>query len=278
MSRVNLKRMQAASHMGFAAFLVLCVGFLASCAGRDSRPTPFDFNAATARVSDRPLVSWVDATPDGCAVGSSGPTLNPRNAIRYSRLSAIEALAAGSLEIDIQTISGSGARGSFEVSAQALSGTLANARIVALFADTESAREGQRRIRQVYALACWPEASLGGLPRPDYPDWLIEPPADADRICATGIAGPTWKSGDQGQSALWDARLALAIALESRIEKRIYDDGHGAAKIARQIDPSAQAQERAASASELDRDWSDEAGTGPVGLPGVLYGLACIED
>ena len=35
-----------------------------------------------------------------------------RNAIRYARMSAIESLAAGSLEVDVQTISGVGSRGS----------------------------------------------------------------------------------------------------------------------------------------------------------------------
>lgn len=271
MSRIDWTSMQAASLLGLAACLFSCAGSGSGAAGNE-----YSFSGDSE--SARPAVGWVDAPPAGCAVGSSGPTLNPRNAIRYARLSAIEALASGSLEVDVQTISGDGSRGSFEVSAQALSGTLENARIVALWADTESAGESRRRIRQVYALGCWPDASLRGLPRTEYPHWLIEPPAEQGEICATGIAGPTWKRKDQNDSALRDARLALAIALESRIEKRIYDDGHGVAKMARQIDPSIGALERAATAEELDRDWYDEAGRGPVGLPGVLYGLACIED
>ncbi len=271
MSRVDSKRMQVASLLGLAACFI-------SCAARGPGLSDDGHSAVNDRAGRRPLASWVDAPPADCAVGSSGPTLNPRNAIRYARQSAIEALASGSLEIDVQTISGEGSWGSFEVSAQALSGTLENARIVALWAETDLAAEGRRRIRQVYALGCWPEASLRDLPRPDYPRWLIEPPAKAGQICATGIAGPTWKSRDQSASALRDARLALAIALESRIEKRIYDDGHGVAKMARQITPSMRALARAASADELERDWYDEAGVGPVGLPSVLYGLACIED
>lgn len=263
MSRVGRNHEWAASLLGLAACLV-------SCAGNGVSSDPV--------ATSRGIVAWVEAPPAGCAVGASGPTLNPRNAIRHARLSAIESLAAGSLEVDVQTISGTGSRGSFEVSAQALSGTLENARIVALWADTESVGETRSRLRQVYALACWPDASLAGLPRPDFPHWLIEPPAEPGEICATGIAGPTWKSEDQSASALRDARLALAIALESRIEKRIYDDGRGAARMARQIDPSIAALERAAAAERLDREWLDVEGTGPVGLPGVLYGLACIED
>jgi hypothetical protein len=248
--------------------LVAC---FASCAGSSGKSDSGE-SAARARVA------WVDAAPPECAVGSSGPTLNPRNSIRNARLAAIEALAAGSLEVDIQTISGVGSKGSFEVSAQALSGTLENARIVAVWADTRTRGSVRSRVRQVYALACWPKASLSDLPAPDYPRWLIEPPAEKGQICATGIAGPTRKSDEQPESALRDARLALAAALESRIEKRIFDDGRGVAKMARQVDPSPAALARANSASELDRDWFDVSGAGPIGLPGVLYGLACIED
>jgi hypothetical protein len=159
-----------------------------------------------------------------------------------------------------------------------LSGTLVNARVVALWADVDDDNGSGRRIRQVYSLACWPDASLREIPEPPYPIWILEPPTHDGKICATGVAGPTWKSGDQRDSALRDARLALAAALESRIETRIFDDGRGVAKIARQIDPSPAALARAGSAVRLEQDWYDETGSGPIGLPGVLYGLACIED
>jgi len=217
--------------------------------------------------------------PPGCAVGSSGPTRNPGNSIRNARLSAVEALAAEFLEVDVQTISGVGSDGgAFEIAAQALSGTLANARIVALWAEVDRVEGDRRRLRQVFALACWPDASVPDLPDPAYPDWLVEPPRDDDRICAVGVAGPTRKEAAQSASALRDAREALAVALESRIEKRIFDDGHGVARIARQVDPSPAALARAGAAKELEEEWYDEQGLGPVGLTGVLYGLACIED
>jgi hypothetical protein len=246
--------------------------WLAACAASG----PGD--VASAGSGGRIFARWTEAPPERCAVGSSGPTLNPRSAIRNARLSAIEALAADSLAVDVQSISGEGPDGSFEIAAQALSGTLEDARVVAIWADVDSGQGASPRIRQVYSLACWPDASLAALPDPDYPSWLLDPPPSSGRICASGIAGPTWKPGDQQASALRDARLALAVALESRIEKRIFDDGHGVAKIARQVEPSAAARARAAGAEELDREWFDEAGTGPIGLPGVLYGLACIED
>ena len=231
---------------------------------------------------DRPalLVHGLVEVPDGCAVGSSGPTLNPRNAIRHARLSAIEALAMDRLEVDVQAISGIGPHGSFEIASQALSGGLRDARIIALWAKPGSnlLDSNRRRLSRVFALACWPDASLRGLPETVYPQWLIEPPRRDGQICAAGIGGPTRKPAEQSKSALRDARGALAIALESRIEVRLLDVGHGAAKIAREIDPSTEALRRSETASRLEEEWMDEEGLGPIGLPGVLYGLACIED
>ena len=231
-------------------------------------------------ATDRTLARWANAPPEGCAVGASGPTLNPRHAIRAARLAAIEALAAESLEVDVQSISGEGPDGSFEIAAQALSGSLEDARVVAVWADVEpgTTPRSRPRVRRVHALACWPDAEPRDLPAPDHPAWLLDPPERAGRICAIGVAGPTRKSAAQSESALRDARRALAVAIESRIEKRIFDDGRGVARIARRVEASAAARDRAAEADALEREWLDEDGTGPLGLPGVLYGLACIED
>lgn len=259
-------------HLRFFCAQAVSLIWLMACAA--SGPT---IDSPTGNESGA-LAEWTLVPPPDCAVGSSGPTLNPRNSIRLARLSAIETLAANSLEIDVQTVSGVGPYGDFEIAAQALSGTLENARLVALWADVDRDGGFGSRVRQVFALACWPHAFVRDLPEPEYPFWLLEPPSDDGRICAAGIAGPTWKSGEQRDSALRDARLALAVALESRVEKRIYDDGRGVAKIARQIEPSPSALARAAAAERLERDWYDETGIGPIGLPGVLYGLACIED
>jgi hypothetical protein len=258
---------QATSLLGLVACLV-------SCAGSDGGAT----QARSDLAPPRPTPGWVASPPTGCALGSSGPTLNPRNAIRYARAAAIEALAAGSLEVDVHTISGSGRRGAFEISAQSMSGTLADARVPAIWADTRPGARGRGAIRQVHALACWPDADLSSLPAPDHPRWLVEPPEGPDRVCAVGIAGPTWRPEDQAERALEDGRLALAIALESRIEKRVFDDGRGVARIAREIDPSPAALARAARVDTLEERWLDASAEGPLGLPGVLYGLACTEE
>jgi hypothetical protein len=250
---------------------------LVACASPDSAPVAARESAGASSRNTSFLDAWIENPPTGCALGSSGPTLNPRDAIRYARLSAIEALAADSLTVEVQSISGDGPAGPFEISAQALSGTLADARVMALWAETDPSQGIRSRMRQVFALACWPDASPSELPKRAYPDWLLDPSWEEGRICAVGIAGPTWESEDQAPNALRDARMALAVALESRIEKRIFDKGRGVARIARQVDPSPAALARAATAESLVREWYDEAGTGPVGLPGVLYGLACID-
>lgn len=258
----------------FQIVVIQAVSLLGLAACVASTPGPTERHRDGSEIFARLVVD----VPPGCAVGSSGPTLNPRNSIRNARLAAIESLAADSLEVDVQTIAGYGPNGAFEIAAQALSGTLSNARVLALWAQVDHANGNRRRVRQVFALACWPEASAPDLPQPEYPGWLIDPPRDTTRICAAGIAGPTRKKTQQSAAALRDARLALAVALESRIEKRIFDDGHGVAKMARQIDPSPAAIARASEAEGLEKEWYDENGGGPVGLPGVLYGLACIED
>lgn len=259
-----LKR--AMSLLGLVACFVSCAG-----AERGGPTTAARFERP------RPVVAWVAAPPARCAVGSSGPTLNPRNAIRHARVAAIEALATGSLSVDVQSITGSGSRGDFEMTTQSLSGVLADARIAALWAETNPGMKGRARVRQVHALACFPDADLAGLPDLAYPRWLIEAPSGSELVCATGIAGPTWKAEDQERSALRDARLALAIALESRIEKRVFDDGRGVARMAREVEPSRAAMRRAAQVEALEERWRDEAGEGPLGLRGVLYGLVCVE-
>ncbi|MHA7836315.1 MAG: hypothetical protein ACX98W_02535 [bacterium] len=251
---------------------------LAACAGSDAGGPRDEGGAGSSSARAAILQRWIDMPPEGCGIGSSGPTLNPRDSIRSARLAAIEALAVDALAVDVQSITGDGSDGSFAISAQALSGVLADARVVALWADTDPRQGVRSRVRQVFALACWPDVTLRELPAPDYPGWLLDPPEEGGRICAVGIAGPTWRSEDQPVSALRDARLAIAVALESRVEKRIFDSGRGVARIARQVDPSAAALSRAAAAESLESRWLDEAGTGPVGLPGVLYGLACIDD
>jgi hypothetical protein len=229
---------------------------------------------------DSSRIEWIESPPMDCAVGASGPTLNPRHAIRNARLAAIEALAAGRLEMTIQsiTVSDSALSSGLEISTQTLSGQLANARIAALWADRDQTEGSRNRLRELFALACWPDADLRDVSAVDYPSWLIEPPERPGQVCAIGVAGPTWKTVEQVDSALRDARFALAVSLESRIEKRVLDPGRGVARFARQVEPSPAAAARAAAASSLELQWLDERGTGPMGLKDVLYGVVCIED
>lgn len=259
--------LQATSLLGLLACLVSCAG--------SPRGGP---SVADRFAPPRPLPAWVDDPPRGCATGSSGPTLDPRSAIHSARAAALESLASDMLEVDVQSVTGTSSRGTFELTAQSLSGVLADARIAALFAETRPGADRRGRIRQVHALACWPDADRRGLPAPDHPRWIVEPPADAGQVCATGLAGPTWNPEDQPAAALADGQLALALALESRIEKRVLDDGRGVARLARRVDPSAAALARAERADALEEIWLDEEGTGPLGLLGVLYGLVCLEE
>ena len=77
-------RKQATSLVGLVACRV-------SCATSKGGLTP----VSTLLDSPRGLVVWVYRPPAGCSVGSSGPTLNPRNAIWYARLAAVDAESKG---------------------------------------------------------------------------------------------------------------------------------------------------------------------------------------
>ena len=210
-------------------------------------------------------------------MGASGPTLNPRDSIDRARQSAIAALGASTLEGEVQAVTGTraDANSGFALSAQSRSGDLDRARIVALWSDPGSAASDRSRL--VLALACLAGREPADLPTLPYPRWLIEPDPPPGRLCAMGLAGPTWDPEDQPARALEDARRALALSLESRVDERSFDRGGRAARIVRQVAPSEEALARASSAEALDRSWLDERGVGPVGLTGVLYGLACID-
>lgn len=225
----------------------------------------------------RAAVAWVDQPPDGCHVGSSGPTLDPRDAVRGARAAAIDGLAQSTLQVEVQSISEEGDAGDFALSSQTLSGESRDVGVVALWAETRLGERGSPRVRSVHALACplatGPPASV---PLP-YPDWLVGPRSDSATVCSVGLAGPTARASQQSASALRDAQKTLALALASRIEKRVWDDGRGVARVVRQIDPTEAAWARARRVSALEASWLDVYGAGPLGLPGVLYGLACLE-
>lgn len=221
---------------------------------------------------------WLQTAPEGCAVGFSGPTLNPGDAIRYARQAALRQLAAVDadtrIRVESELLVGSERGGEF--TRQDLEGTVRNSRIVAMWAERTSDPTSQTKVRHVYAMACSPDATASGTLAPPFPDWLLNLPDRPGQICAIGVGGPTWDPRDQEPAALRDAQKALAEAIESRLHQVIIDTGARNPRVASQLDTPETAVARAAAARELDERWSDDDGSGPLRLEGVLYGLVCI--
>ncbi len=245
---------------------LLLAGALLACAGT---PEP--------GTDGRP--AWVDDPPARCAVGHSGPTLNPGHAIRQSRLNALESLAAAQLGTRIESdllIDGEGVVAQF--TEEHILGVLRDAQIVAMAADARgasAAARGALRSPAMFALACRGARAPAGLPAPDHPEWLLRVPDHGGRLCVHAIGGPTRRPEDQREAALRDGRAALAAALESAVERRVVDDGRNLARVFSNTKSTEWAIERASSVDTLEFEWLDESGRGPLGLRGVLYGVVC---
>lgn len=220
---------------------------------------------------------WALRPPPGCASGHSGPTLDPGDAIRQARVDALESLAATWLGVRVVSELRLGPHGLREWTLQETRGTLAHSRIVALAAGRDRAVSGDRPLREVFALACPADLPAAVSARRGAPGWLLDVPSDARRICVPAVGGPTRRPARQHAAALRDGRRALAQALEIRILQRSFDDRRGPLRVASQSEASARAVVLAAAVDGLEASWLDEGGSGPLHLPGVLYGLVCSE-
>lgn len=230
---------------------------------------------------DVPTPSWLQTAPEGCAIGFSGPTLDPGDAIRYARQAALRQLATGAADATVHVeselyVTGSDRRRGGEFTRQDIEGSIRDSRVVALWAERTRDPRSQTKVRHVYAMACAEGAEPPELRDPDFPDWLLNAPERDGEICAVGAGGPTYDPRDQEPSALRDARRALAEALESRLHQIIIDTGGSNPRVASELATTEAALARAESASEFDDQWSDPDGGGPLGLKGVLYGLICV--
>ncbi len=225
--------------------------------------------------------SWLRQSPEGCAIGFSGPTLDPGDSIRYARRAALRQLASGAgdarvhIESELYVSGARGQRGG-EFTRQDIQGNVRGSRIVAMWAEHTRDARSLTAVRHVYAMACGAGAEPPDLDTPSYPHWLLNPPRNEGAICAIGAGGPTWDPRDQEPATLRDGRSALAEALDSRLHQIIIDTGETNPRVATELATTEAALARAATASELDDQWSDLRGEGPLGLKGVLYGLICV--
>jgi hypothetical protein len=219
--------------------------------------------------------------PPGCAIGFSGPTLDPGDAIRRARRNALEQLAASDLRTTTRLhselfVDGSGDGHGGEFSYQDITGSVTKSPIVAIWAELSKDPRSTTNVRHVYAMSCRRGVEPAGMSKPGVPAWVLNVPEDDSRTCALGVGGPTRNPRDQAPAALRDGRRALGAALESRLHQIIIDTGRTNPRVASQLETTSWALSRVASAENLDREWRDDSGSGPLGLKQVLYGLVCI--
>lgn len=223
---------------------------------------------------------WLGRPPRGCAAGHSGPTLDPGDAIRQARRSALEQLAAQQLGVRVESELRLDARGWVsEATTQEVYGILGESRIVAMTSRAAGGRRpgssAQPPLRELYALACRADAARARLPKRAHPDWLLDVPSDPMRICVLGVGGPTRHPDRQRDAALRDGRSALAEALETLVHRHMLDDGRSYARVRSSGGATARAAALASAVESLDEEWVDESGQGPLATPGVVYGLVC---
>jgi hypothetical protein len=226
-----------------------------------------------------PRGSWLSQAPEGCAIGFSGPTLNPGSAIRNARRSALQSLVSGSAESSIHidsTLLTSETSRDREYTRQDIEGFVSASRIVKMWAEVTAAPPSSTRVRHVYALACEEGVSPPGVTEPDYPGWVLNLPHQPGKTCALAVGGPTWDPRRQTSVALEDGRRALAETLESHLRQVIEDDGWTSPRVTSEMQTTERALSKAESVGELDVEWRDDEGIGPLGLREVLYGMVCV--
>jgi hypothetical protein len=257
------------------ALLLAAAGALFACG------TPNGHRSALDAYRLANAASWVVHPPSGCAAGFSGPTLNPGDAIRQARRSALENLAAQTLGVRIESALLLDSGGVvLEHTRQDVGGVIARSSIFALSAGEDHDASMAAELREVSALACPADARpvALGIAEPGFPAWLLEDPAVPDRICVLAVGGPTRDPVKQREAALRDGRGALSLAIESRVRRISLDDRGSRLRVASGTEPTQGGRTLAhASDTRLSREWLDAQGAGPLGLPGVLYGVMCAE-
>ncbi len=220
-----------------------------------------------------PWLAWRARPPVDCALGYSGATLYPGDALRQSRVDALTGLLRRFDETRLESESFDDGETRIAWTHQVSRGRLAGARIVAMWSDRERAEASGG----VYALACLEGVRPEGLEEMAAPDWVMNPPQTDARLCAPAVAGPTLLADDQRPAAIADGRAALADALESEVEQIVVDDERHRTFEHSTLSATGRARARADAARELEREWLDEEGVGPLGVDGTLYGMVCID-
>ena len=220
--------------------------------------------------------AWVETLPAGCALGFSGPTLSPADQVVYAQSDAREKLAWEKFGVSLESFYADLPEGPAEVTTQEASGFLDRVRVVTTWLDRTGVGP-ERKWDVLYALACTDAAKAEGVPRPAIPDWLAEVPWTGGRLCALGLAGPTFHPKDQEPNARADARERLAEALSVHVRVFGLDIDRQDFSTAGESGAETWAHQVCAARATDQGTWRDAKAEGPLARTGVVYALACLE-
>jgi hypothetical protein len=278
--------------IGFAGKAVVLVAGLATCASRQqlpiSQPTPpSPETPAAAALSAKAGPEWLYKFPTVCAVGETGPTMIPTDALAESRRKARARLATRNADHHTNRSATAVIDSTEQIKVRQIIlensvGTVQNAEIVTMWYDAVGSGPAHAP-GSAYAMACpsnnvppdaatwisrWREQRGG-------PHWIYTLPGQSNRLCVVGICGPTVKQSDASTNAEDIARKELAEAISMRAESTsaVLNDETLYAAV---TTPCETCEERAKAGRIIER-WFDDRGDGPFPYPGTAYALMCLD-
>lgn len=226
--------------------------------------------SSSAKINPSPPPGWIEAPPQNCRVGSSGPTMTPGHAVRIARRRGMGQLAASIESVKIRNSSldiSDGARTTFrEVTTQTMTSSIKDVRAVSMFRNVST--------DTIYVLSCIGTASQPAAPKTkDVPGWVGW---NASKSCAIGQSYSAQSLQEQRNLAKRDGVNVLAINLGAHIDSIILDDTQGRDGImdSVKITPLQSSLEKTQAVSV--KWWHDKHGLGPLQFSGVLYARVCI--
>jgi len=276
-----------------ALLLLLC-----ACGGNASqRPSP-RLNRWGRPLASRPVPAWVDKLPESSktqvvAVGRSGPTFWPQDALANARENARGKLAlqlAAHVErFGAASESSSGrAANLVDIDKEATDVLLQNARIEATWVDEAGDRDERG---SVWALAVldlddrgtpFAHAPSAGQKKGNaMPGWLDNLPSAGSRVYATGYAGPTFRPEKALDYAGEAAIDNLAQTLRSRVQayQLLVENATGLSvdQFSHADDPDQAFLDLIRQNARIEQVWVDEDGVRPGDPPGSAWALAVID-
>jgi hypothetical protein len=232
--------------------------------------------------------SWLTRFPLHCALGDSGPTLKPADALAEARRIARARLATAGAKVAVKSIvvdtSATGSSSSQgEVSLEKAEGWTTNSQIAAMWYD-EAGVGPEAAPGCAYAVACsghgndseslgWGAAAEPGRAGPL---WIYNVPQQTGRMCAVGFSGPTLSADDADKNAEEAAReqLAEGIALKATTAMALFDSNEVLYGAVTEI--CATCAETAEKGKLVDT-WRDTRGEGPLPYSGTAFALVCLD-